>query len=349
MKKLLILDKHPFGRLTDSYKWCQYLREDFKVTLICLDDSVRKELDGVRIVRVSTRFNKKIRGARYIITCLWHILFSRGPIFVVYFEHCDLLKRFFKKKKMHVDIRTMAVWGDQPTRDRFDNRMREACLKYDSVSVISEGVKKRLQLDNAWILPLGADVISNEKKQYFPLRLLYVGTFDDRRIEDTLYGLRLFIDKHPDIDIHYDIIGDGHHGEEKDCESLSNTIGISRYVKFHGRIDNSMLTPYFDKANVGISYVPITSYFDIQPPTKTFEYVLSGIFTIATGTQENIKIINEKNGVLIQDTPDAFCDALSFYVNHYEFLKEEVIRESLREYNWKTIVKDILAPHISKD
>lgn len=41
----------------------------------------------------------------------------------------------------------------------------------------------------------------------------------------------------------------------------------------------------------------MTEYYDSQPPTKTFEYALSGLYVLATKTRENEKVITNDNGV----------------------------------------------------
>lgn len=348
MKKLLIIDTHPFGKLTDCYKWCQYLRPDYSITVVCMNDNTTIVMDGVNIIRVSNQVPRSIRGVLFVLTCLWQILFHRGCIFVVYFEKCSFLKRVFPWKKMHVDVRTVSVWGNQDIRDRYDENMREECLRFDSISVISQGVKDRLKLHNAKILPLGADVISSAKRQYENLSLVYVGTMDDRRIEDTIVGLSKFVNLRPNVKIHYDIIGDGHHNEVIKLRTLVSNLGISDIVTLHGRIESQKLTPFFDIANYGVCYIPINQCFNIQPPTKTFEYVMSGLYCIATSTTENTKIINADNGILISDNSDSFCQALEYIYNHRFCFNEKRIRNSLINFKWDKIVDSYMKPILQK-
>lgn len=117
---------------------------------------------------------------------------------------------------MILDIRTLAVGGSNERRQKLDSKLRMACQYFDSITVVSEGVRKKLGLEN------------------------------------------------------------------KDLE------------------------PYFEQANVGISFVPMTDHYDAQPATKTFEYSNSGLYVLGTATTENKKSI-DNNGVLIQDTPESFC------------------------------------------
>ena len=79
----------------------------------------------------------------------------------------------------------------------------------------------------------------------------------------------------------------------------STTNKLENVCTTHGRIDYYKLKPFFDKCNVGVSYIPIRDYYQYQPPTKTFEYGLSGLVTIATETKSNQEVINNCNGILI--------------------------------------------------
>lgn len=344
-RDLLIIDSHPFGRLTDSYKWCQYLRDKYEISFICLDDGSNIAMGGVNIIRVKRYKNKQLRGAIFFLSCLFHVYFSKGPIVIVYFEHCSLIKRLAPWKNIHVDVRTVAVWGNQTVKDKYDSHLRSECLLFDSVSVISEGVRDRLQLVNASILPLGGESISPSTKSYNNLRLLYVGTLTGRRIEDTIKGLRLFLDNYNSCkDIQYNIIGDGHFGELEALKELVDSLNLQDYVHLLGRIDYNDLGRYFNNSNIGVCYVPITPSYDLQPSTKIFEYSLSGLFTIATGTKENKRIIDLENGIIINDTPDDFCRALFYVEEHNCYFNEQRIRECLNGFTWCNIVNNYLQP-----
>ena len=121
-------------------------------------------------------------------------------------------------------------------------------------------------------------------------------------------------------------------------------MNLTSIVKTHGRIPHFKLKPFFDNANVGISYIPITDYYEHQPPTKTYEYILSGIPCLATNTHENIKIINEINGALCNDNPNSFAEGLMIIHKNELLFNSEEIRETLKNHTWKSIVNNILKP-----
>src|SRR5690554_8211887 len=88
------------------------------------------------------------------------------------------------------------------------------------------------------------------------LRLLYVGTLNGRNIDQTIKGLATYIEKHQDVDIIYDIIGDGN--ELKMLKELVNDITLTSEVKPHGRIPHFNLQPFVDDAKIGICASPMT-------------------------------------------------------------------------------------------
>ena len=340
-EKILIINKEAFGRITDAYKWCEYLRNDYDITFLCIDDpdGKRRFLESVKIKYVYSPANRTVRGIFFLLACLWNIFWFRGKIFVVYFEPCHLFKKILPWKKMHLDIRTLSVTNNNNENIRYNSLLCKTCDLYDSVSVISEGVLSQMQLQNrnVYILPLGADVISIKPKNYAVLNLLYVGALDNRNISITIDGLNLFLSKYPKISVRYDIVGSGSYEYDR-IKSLITNYNLESIVYCHGYIPYDQLAVFFDNSSYGVSFVPLTDYYDKQPVTKTYEYILSGLYTIATSTSGNQKVISNDNGVLINDTAESFASALEFIHTHQMNICESKIRNSLLDCTWKNIV-----------
>ena len=351
-QKLLFIDKEQFGYLTDLYKWCEYLRDEYNITVVSMDIHRSKlELPGVRVkyVPVQSWMNRTFRGILFILYSLFNAFFFNGKIFVVYFPQCSILKKILFWKKMHVDVRTLWVSKDERCRKNYDDRLIKECGCFDSFSAISDGVAKKIGIPEYDMIPLGSDVISTVPKDYEnEIRLLYVGTLNNRDMEKTIVGLKLFVEKHPDIHVSYDLVGDGQPGLLNKLIDIAEESGISNYITFHGFVPQTQTGPFFDRCNVGVSFIPITSYYDYQPPTKTFEYVMSGLFCVATGTISNKEIINSDNGVIISDTPEGFCHGLEEYWNRRSDVNESVLRASLSEYKWDNIISRYVLPVIKK-
>lgn len=110
------------------------------------------------------------------------------------------------------------------------------------------------------------------------------------------------MERNKSLSIKYDIIG---FGRMEDEERIKNSIKENRLEKevcFHGRRNHSELRPFFERATIGVCFIPQTSFYDIQPSTKLFEYAMSGLITIATNTLANKKYITCANGVLCNDS-----------------------------------------------
>lgn len=344
-QNLLIINKEQFGYLTDAYYWCKYLRDEYCITFLCFNSGKKKIfMDNIDVKYVPYKGNKTIRGIVFIIISIFYIFRFQGKIIIEYFEHCEILKRVFPWKKMLLDIRTLSVLPDKKEREKKNLALINTCKYFDKIAAISQGIKENINLRNISILPLGADCISNHQKDYTKLQLLYVGTFSGRNIEDTIEGVALFHNKYPNADIFYDIIGFGFHGEEYTYKNLVNNLSLNSIIKFHGKIPHSELKPFLDKDNIGVSYIPITDYYNYQPPTKTFEYALSGLFVIATATHANKEVVNNDNGILIDDTALAFAEALEEIYLRQVTINEDKIRKSLLCFSWNNIVNGTLKP-----
>jgi glycosyltransferase involved in cell wall biosynthesis len=245
---------------------------------------------------------------------------------------------------MYLDIRTLSVSPNMEQRRIYDTYVKKACKKFDIISTISEGIRDKIGIPNIHILPLGSDCISANPKNYIDsIKLLYVGTFRGRELDKTIYGIKKFHELHPDIPFNYDIIGSGEKEQNELYINLVSELGLNNQVKFYGYIPHTELKPFFDRSNVGVSFIPLTDYYNKQPPTKTFEYILSGLFCIATATSSNRELIRETNGILIKDTAEAFCDALIKFWKLRNFICEKDIRDSLKYSTWKSIVEEKLS------
>jgi hypothetical protein len=344
LKKILFITNQQFGSHTDSYKYCEILRFKYDITYLCFDKGlIKSDLDGVRVEYVSCKGNKTVRGIRFILRAVFKAAFFKGFIFVIYFKRFDYIKRLLPWKRMHVDIRTLSVNRDKAKREKIDNNIRNAVELFDSASAISLGVIKKLgSTKKIYLLPLGADIISNINKTFDNIRLLYVGTLTNRDIIKTVEGFKKYKDLHPDVDITYDIVGDGI--EYNDIVEYVTKEKLTRLVSCHGWIPHGQLKQYFDHCNVGVSFVPVTDYYEYQPPTKTYEYAFSGMFTIATGTEVNKEIINTRNGIIIKDTSDDFVKSLDWIWQNRKKLDSALIRNSLANNSWKLIVENYLEP-----
>lgn len=340
---LLYINTIQFGYHIDSYKHCQHLKQDFKVIYICYDYGYPRVKEfGIDINYVPWSGSYWRKGARFMRYCLGYMQRNKiNYVFAIHFPLISIFKLLAPNKNIILDIRTGSINKSRRKRIIFNKLIWFDSLFFHKITVISESLvnKLNIQKKRTLILPLGADILSNKNKSFKSLRLFYIGTLDGRNIQQSIYGLKLFLDKFNDhnINVTYDIVG---YGSEA-CECLINkAIEDSRLqekVMFHGRKTHDESMCYFDNCNIGVSYIPITEYYDCQPPTKTYEYINAGMACIATETLENKKLINFENGVLCQDNPEGFCNALLEVSQNPARWDSLIIRGTLSNFSWANI------------
>ncbi|MCF8095362.1 MAG: glycosyltransferase [Desulfobacteraceae bacterium] len=311
----------------------------------------RIDMPGIEVHYVPWKGNMLIRGLRFLNRATSLMKDKPDIVFIKYFKVVSLALRLIKPNFRYIlDIRTGSVKANSVRRTMQDIRLGFEARFFKNITIISESLSKRLNLAHkAHVLPLGADIISNVNKTFDEIKLLYVGTLSNRNMEVTLHGLKKFCDEFSDsVSVVYTIIGSGPNNEEKRLKNIVDYYGLSDVITIKGRIPHNQLKPYFDSHNIGISYIPMTEYFDVQPPTKTFEYLLSGMAVIATRTSENAKIVNEKDGVLINDSADEFYEGLKEIYDKKNSFDSREIRNSNLKYTWKNIVNNNLKPYLDK-
>ena len=357
-KSLVYISTIQFGYHIDAHKHCQYLKEDFKITYICFDYGYPKIKEtGIEIIYVPWNGSYVSKGINFIKTCLKIIKSEKIDfIFAVYFPLVSLFKLLSPNKNVILDIRTGSINTSRKSRIITNNLIRFESFFFKKITVISESLalKLKLNMKKVFILPLGSDILSTNNKTFNNLKLFYIGTLDGRNIHQTIYGLKLFLDLYidPNIDLSYDIVGYGTEACENIINKAIEDTGLQKKVVFHGRKTHEESKNFFDNCNVGVSYIPITEYYDCQPPTKTFEYINAGMVCIATETQENKKIINTDNGVLCKDSAEDFCNALTLIAKDITRWDSHCIRKTLAHNNWANIsenLKVFILDHEQKD
>jgi len=351
MKELIIVYPNQFGYHTDTYKYCEYLCKYYKISYFCFDQGYEKiTMEGVTIYYFPYQINKAKRLFNYFKSIIsYSYKYKPAILFVVQFKFSFLLGLVAKAGTKILDFRTGDLTINSSKRKLINISYWFDSLFFKNITVISEGLKRQLYLPKkAFILPLGADSFTTTKHDFTTMKLLYVGTLDNRNIHQTIEGIALFLKKNPSQEqsLSYTIIGFGRISTIQTIESLINKHHLRNNIKFLGKMKYTELGPYFESNNIGISYVPITPYYQFQPATKTFEYAMSGLFVIATKTYENNKVINKNNGILCDDTPESFCNALIEISKNLSNIKEQDVRESLHNYSWKKIVENNLLPYL---
>lgn len=352
-KRVLFISPNQFGYLTDYYYFAKYLREDFDLDFICFDRGLpKRNLRRVRVDYVSFGGSKWMRHLRWLLSIRKRLKAQKYDlVFLESHKHNLLIRFLLGRRKCILDIRTGAVTRNSRTNLIQNLRLKLDTLFFRNVSILSLKLREYLKLNEnkSHHLPLGAEIVNGQIKDYETLKLLYVGSLSQRDIDKTVNGFAHFYGSLTEKKgITYDIFGFGTKAEEENLRKQIVKLKLEKVVCFHGRKNHDEIIPYYESCTVGVSFVPKTIYYNFQPPTKTFEYVLAGMVCVATSTYENSHLINQTNGVLCEDSAESFTDALvRIYNKRDKYCHKEII-SSLSKNSWENIVKKNLIPYMHK-
>lgn len=350
-KKILILSTAQFGYSTTTYKYCEYSLEEFEITYLGWDYNLPKvELPSVVVKYI--RRDSSLLKRNFTLLQSFHKEIQNGYdlIFLTYVRGISFLRILNPNSKFLMYIDTFGVMSNAKKRFIYDTVLKLEVFFYTNVALISDGLAKRLGRKNYEILPLGGMCFSNSLKSFEKLELLYVGTLENRRIIDCVKGFHKYLRKYEikQNDIIFKIIGDSPNQELDEIKQYVKSNSLSEYIYPIGYVPQKDLTPYFKSANIGVSYIPMVPYYEYQPPTKTFEYLISGLPVIATGTYENRKLIASWAGVIINDNADDFCEGIARLQSRKNDFCSERIRKEYSKFTWKKAVTSHFIPIIKK-
>jgi glycosyltransferase involved in cell wall biosynthesis len=349
MDNILFINKEQYGYHIDTYKYCVYLSGKFNITYICWDEGRKKIFtEGINCIYLQkeggliNRYLILIRSVRNEIYKNNYDL-----IFILYFFGCSLLKLFNINSTFNLDIRTIAVTSNKSKNFILDKLLKFETLFFKNITVISQETGKQIRIKEFTVLPLGGESIVDSKILTDNLNLIYVGTLSNRNIMTLVNGFKKYILSYPVIrKTTLTLIGDGYNNELEIINQFIKFNGLEKFVFTTGYVQNDNLDVYFEKATCGVSFVPITPYYQNQPPTKTYEYLLSGLPVLATNTNANAKIIHRSNGVLILDNIDGVSNGIFEISEKLSSFKSAQIQKEMEGSLWKNIVINILVPYL---
>lgn len=345
---LLIIIPAQFGYSVPHYYWCKYLKEKYKITYYSYDQGFAcKTIKGIDTIQVPFKDNKIYRIFNFYRNALKTLRKNKfDKVIIVQYKLDFIYKLFHPLKKINYDIRTGGVNKNKILRGLHNIQIVFSSYLFSNTIILSESLRKKLRISKrkSSLVDLGADTLATNEKTFENLNLFYIGTFTGRDLVKTIVGFSIFLKNNSKST--YTIIGFGTEKEQKILEEKVNTLKISENVFILGRKTHSEALKYFENCNVGVSFIPCTPYYDKQPPTKTYEYLLSGLVCLATNTSENRRIINSINGVLINDNPEDFNIGLNKIIASKEAFSSGKIRQSVIGFTWQNIVTKKLIPSL---
>ena len=343
LKKILLLSANQYGHFIDHYYLSSELSAYCEVDVISMYEgkSVIPEKDKVNVVQLlfSTKFSRAFSFRRYLKTIknkkydLVIASYFRGICFCA-----SELKRI--ADVCYFDVRSIDVSRNQIKRLLFNKLILLESTFFIKHSVISKGVAEYLGLKNAFLLPLGCNP-QEYKSKLTGTNLLYVGTLNGRDIYKTVEAIAQLPVSYRS-QIRYYIVGSGSQTETDRIKKTIEEHALSGMVFLVGYVPTADLYQYYEKSNVGISFVPINDIYTLQPPTKTLEYLAAGLPVLATSTKANLEILDESCAFMVNDSAEDFARGLLLMVDNFDQFQADKIRSKVRDYTWNSIAQSVL-------
>ena len=291
----------------------------------------RALLNELKFVIKSTRLMRSIKAD--VVLIHYHRLAFLYPLLL-------------PKQKYILLLFTTAVNKSMAKRIFWDSLGRLIRLPYQKFFVQTPEMISLFGLkeDNCYVTRWGMKPISVVKKSFTSMSLLYIGALTGRNIHETIAGLRMFLNKHQSLSVTYSIIGSGNPEYVEELKRAIKDNALEGIVTYHGYLPDNEIVSFFDQCNVGVSYVPITPYYNDVIVTKTAEYMLSGLATIATNTNKNRMMISDLNGVLVSDNPESFAVGLEEIYGRLESYDSKIIVENSQEWDMGYNIKNDIVP-----
>mgnify|MGYP000359702534 CR=1 FL=1 len=350
--KLLIINGNQFGYDVGYHYYVKYLSKQHKIDYICFDKNLEKIYfpgNEIKYIEYANKYIDKIKVIFKLGKCI-----RKGDYDLVLFRNNKyaFLIKLLGGKRAVFDVRTVSVSPNFLKRRLYNLIVKFNTYFFERIFSISSYIIYYLRISNKdiTIVPLGSNKYFNREEEFIQsLNFLYVGTFNNRNISDTIKGFMIFCREFPKVKVSYTIIGAGNVNEIRKLKSFINKKPDNLNICFEGYIPNNKLEWYFKKHYIGISYVPITEYFLPQPVTKTYEYLLAGMAVVATDLPSNTDVITDNNGVIIQDNPTSFADGVARIFKNLNLYNPKLIQKDSRIFEWKYIVDNHLWPGLEKE
>lgn len=345
-KKILLLSANQYGYFIDHYYLSIELSRFCDVEVLSMNEN-RPHIEGkhdVKVVELQklTKLKRALGFNNYLKQVADN---SYDLVIATYFKGIAICAHELNRisENSYVDIRTVDVAKKGNVRLLSNILINLEHRFFSHCSVISEPVGNYLHLNKKRIIiPLGCNIIAHDRMQNNSsnINLLYVGTFVGRHIERTIEALSL-LPKTILERINYNIVGDGTDSDLSEINKMIQYHSLYDNVHLHGYISSDKLLDIYMNSHIGISYIPINTIYNYQPPTKTLEYLAAGLPVVATKTAANIDIVDSSCGILVNDDPSSFAAGISNIVINIKNYDAEKIKDKMRNNTWEVVARNI--------
>jgi len=289
------------------------------------------------------RFIKKIYTIRNCSNIIV-IRFNKYNLIVIFYLY--FYKIFNYNISYYLDVRTLYTESNNKiNKFIFDSFIKVSSKFYDNTLIINSLIANKLNLKKFIILPLGIDKnvikINHESncQNNQIIKFVYVG-----KIRQDFH---LFLSKYIDIvnikSLPFTLDIYSYHINDKIDNLISKNTNI---LSYKGILNRDLFMLIMSNYQVGISPLPLSNIFDLQPHTKLYEYLQSGLPFITKNTEgvsDQFKSIIP--GWIYNDLNDLEL-ILSNIITEYD-LKKDLIN-LIKIDTWEDIYKNVIVNLFNK-
>ena len=152
-----------------------------------------------------------------------------------------------------------------------------------------------------------AEIITNDTQT---LKLIYVGSVSKERGRDVMLEAMSLVAQQK-VNAHLTIVG-ANDEQLAYCITRIATLNIYDYVTITGRVPGSQVPAYLAQADFGICLWEDKPWYQFNPPTKLFEYLVAGLPVLASNIRTHTRYVqNWHNGLIFDYEPQSLANAIT--------------------------------------
>ncbi|MEM7114010.1 MAG: glycosyltransferase family 4 protein [Chloroflexota bacterium] len=301
-------------------------------------------------------------------------------VHVFHFRGCGVLPVASRKwaKKWLIDVRTIHV-ETQDFRVKSDFWLRDRLTwletqSYNQILALTKTIEGNLKptVRPVDTLPLGASLSRLNSANKSQLRceirqelnipssapvLIYAGSLSpSRQISKLIKAFSRVLSRYPNARL---LMVGGSIGYVAETDPLVQSLfklglaeGLASHLIFTGRVPYVEIPAYLAAADIGISYMPLGTPHQFQPPTKLIEYMMAELVVVSNEIPAIEDLITDDvNGILFGESEEeivrGFSRALTLLNSENQDAYSRVIAEAKQSVifrDWRNIVENKLIP-----
>ena len=223
--------------------------------------------------------------------------------------------------------------------------------------LISEG---KVEGSRTSVLPLAANYIDDLplKRSVWRKRIrreldiedrfvaIYIGSLKKIREPEILIEITCHAIREIGSSFYLLIIGADSEEEKRYLLDLARRSGASAYLTIMERIKRHRVPQFICSADVGLSPIPLTSFFEVSSPTKVYEYMSVGCPFVSSKIPEVVGIIEKAQAGLLSDhAAISYAESLKKLFDNrplWESCQKEGFRFTSQIHNYVIVAKNLL-------